>query len=115
MNPTKIEQNGAKFAVSYGPTDGPETTEEFDTVLQGIGRSPVTGGLGLEAVGVEMDRKGQIITDKFECTNVSHIYAIGDVCVDKPELTPVAVQVCRCAWTIHTSTFPCFAGWENAG
>jgi len=92
VNPTKIEQNGAKFAVSYGPTDGPETTEEFDTVLQGIGRSPVTGGLGLEAVGVEMDRKGQIITDKFECTNVSHIYAIGDVCVDKPELTPVAVQ-----------------------
>lgn len=49
-----------------------------DVVLVATGRRPYTEGLGLEALGVEMDR-GMIKTDAHFKTNVDGIYAIGDV------------------------------------
>lgn len=42
-----------------------------------------------------LDRSGFIPVDEEESTNVSNIYAIGDICEDKPELTPVAIQAGR--------------------
>src|SRR5262249_11356319 len=54
-------------------------TESADRVLVSIGRRPVTDGLGLEALGVEMDRKGFIKVDGRYATNIPGIYAIGDV------------------------------------
>ena len=47
-------------------------------MLVSIGRSPNTRGLGLEAIGVEADR-GRIITDETMKTNISEVYAVGDV------------------------------------
>ena len=44
-----------------------------------IGRVPYTEGLGLEHVGVQKDNKGRILTDAHFATNVTGIYAIGDV------------------------------------
>ena len=55
-----------------------------DIVLVCIGRRPFTKGLGLEALGVQMDKRGFINTDHFK-TNVSGIYAIGD-CTAGPML-----------------------------
>ncbi len=53
--------------------------EEVDRVLVCVGRRPVTGGLGLDQVGVKTDAKGYLSVDvKFQ-TNVPGIYAIGDV------------------------------------
>lgn len=49
-----------------------------DVVLVAIGRRPNTDGLGLEAVGVAMERGRVTIGHHFE-TNVPGIYAIGDV------------------------------------
>ena len=48
-------------------------------VLVAIGRVPYTDGLGLEEIGVQRDKKGRILTDAHFATNVTGIYAIGDV------------------------------------
>ena len=50
-----------------------------DVVLVAIGRKPFTEGLGLEKIGIKMNERGFILTDKHLKTNVSNIYAIGDV------------------------------------
>jgi dihydrolipoamide dehydrogenase len=57
-----------------------ESAEELrvDTLLVATGRRPVTDGLGLEAVGVDLDR-GFVRVDAFYRTNVAGISAIGDV------------------------------------
>jgi dihydrolipoamide dehydrogenase len=54
-------------------------TLEADIVLVATGRKPFTQGLGLEAVGVALDKRGRIETNDHWQTSVSGIYAIGDV------------------------------------
>ncbi|MBO5928182.1 MAG: FAD-dependent oxidoreductase, partial [Clostridia bacterium] len=49
-----------------------------DKVLLSIGRRPVTQGIGLENIGVNMER-GAIVTDDQMRTNVANVYATGDV------------------------------------
>ena len=63
----------------------------FDQVMIATGRAPNTAGLGLENVGVELGKKGEIKVDKFSKTNVDYIYAVGDV-TDRVQLTPVAIR-----------------------
>jgi dihydrolipoamide dehydrogenase len=58
---------------------GNEEKLEADVVLLSIGRRPYTDGLGLKEVGVAMDDRGRVVTDKHFQTNVPGIYAIGDV------------------------------------
>jgi pyruvate/2-oxoglutarate dehydrogenase complex dihydrolipoamide dehydrogenase (E3) component len=69
-----------------------EKVEEYDTVLFAIGRYAVTKGLKLENAGVKVEFNGKFIVNDVEQTNVSHIYAIGDVIDGKLELTPVAIK-----------------------
>jgi dihydrolipoamide dehydrogenase len=52
---------------------------ECDRVLVAVGRTPYTGELGLETVGVKTDERGRISVDEHYATNVPGIYAIGDV------------------------------------
>ncbi len=56
-----------------------EVELEADRVLVAIGRRPRSKGLGLEELGVKLDRRGFIVTDERFMTSVEHIYAIGDV------------------------------------
>jgi dihydrolipoamide dehydrogenase len=71
------QKNGLK--VSIEPAAGGEAQQlDADVVLVAIGRRPFTEGLGLEAVGVAMER-GRVIIDDHFATNVPGIYAIGDV------------------------------------
>ena len=66
--------------VTVEPAQGGESEKiEADVVLVAIGRVPYTEGLGLETVGVATDNKGRIETDSHYATNVTGIYAIGDV------------------------------------
>ncbi|MER2250973.1 dihydrolipoyl dehydrogenase [Methylorubrum podarium] len=66
--------------VTVEPAQGGEAEKiEADVVLVAIGRVPYTEGLGLETVGVATDNKGRIETDSHYATNVTGIYAIGDV------------------------------------
>lgn len=50
-----------------------------DRVLVSVGRVPYTEGLGLDSVGVEVNKRGQIPVNEHYQTNVKDIYAIGDV------------------------------------
>ncbi|MFQ6104743.1 MAG: dihydrolipoyl dehydrogenase [Candidatus Glassbacteria bacterium] len=52
---------------------------EASKILVTVGRKPNTSGFGLEKTGVELDDRGFIKVDNRMRTNVSHIYAIGDV------------------------------------
>jgi glutathione reductase (NADPH) len=70
-------------------TDGTEA--EFDVVLYATGRNPNVAGLGLEALGVKIGRKGEIVVDEWSQTSVPSIYAVGDV-TDRINLTPVAIR-----------------------
>ncbi|MDJ0860302.1 MAG: dihydrolipoyl dehydrogenase [Dinoroseobacter sp.] len=57
---------------------GKVTKEEFDTVISAVGIVGNTEGLGLEALGVRVE-KTHVVTDAFCRTGVDGIYAIGDL------------------------------------
>ena len=67
------------------------STPVFDQVLVATGRAPNTLNLGLEAAGVDLDRKGAVRVDPFSASSVPSIHAVGDV-TDRINLTPVAVR-----------------------
>ena len=62
-----------------------------DVVLMAIGRSPNTAGIGLEAAGVTVDKRGAIAVDPYSQTNVANIYAVGDV-TNRLQFTPIAIR-----------------------
>ena len=66
----------------------------FDVIIWAVGRNPMTQHLGLENAGVESDQRGFIPTDKFQTTNINHIFALGDATGRAP-LTPVAIAAGR--------------------
>ncbi len=61
-----------------------QTTLDAETVLVATGRVPFVEGLGLDALGIEMTKRGQIAQTNYR-TNIPGIYAIGDV-IDGPML-----------------------------
>ena len=64
---------------------------EADVVLVAVGRRVNSDKIGIDQSGIEMNKRGWIITDEKQRTNVSHIYAIGDVTGD-PMLAHRAVH-----------------------
>ncbi|GLR79476.1 dihydrolipoyl dehydrogenase [Azospirillum oryzae] len=84
-----VTETGVTLTVE--PAAGGEAqTIEADAVLVAIGRRPYTEGLGLETVGVELER-GRVKIDGHFQTNVPGIYAIGDV-VEGPMLAHKAEE-----------------------
>src|SRR5207248_2632764 len=74
----KIENGRVK--VVWKAKDGSASgTEEVDKVLVAVGRRPVTDKLGLEKVGITLDKNGFIPVNEHYQTTVPSIYAIGDV------------------------------------
>jgi dihydrolipoamide dehydrogenase len=74
----KVEKAGAGAAVQIEPAAGGKAeTLAADVVLIAIGRRAYTAGLGLEALGVALER-GQIVIDDHFATNIPGVYAIGD-------------------------------------
>lgn len=63
----------------------------FSHVMFATGRKPNTKNLGLEEVGVKMDKHGAIVVDEFSRTSVDSIWAVGDV-TNRVNLTPVALM-----------------------
>ena len=58
--------------------DGKSLEAAVDRVLLSIGRRPYTDNLGLENIGVATER-GAVVTDEAMRTNVTDVYAVGDV------------------------------------
>jgi dihydrolipoamide dehydrogenase len=76
---TAVAKSKKGASVTFEPVaGGAAETLEADVVLVATGRRPYTDGLGLEAVGVAMER-GRVTIDHHFATNVAGIYAIGDV------------------------------------
>jgi dihydrolipoamide dehydrogenase len=77
---TGITRNTASQTIAITPAAGGKAISvEADVVLVAIGRVPFTEGLGLAAVGVELDNAKRVIVDDQFQTSVPGIYAIGDV------------------------------------
>ena len=70
--------NGDSVTVKY-EVNGKEETVEADYVMVTVGRRPNTDDLGLEIAGIEMTDRGLVKVDKQGRTNVSSIWAIGDI------------------------------------
>jgi glutathione reductase (NADPH) len=86
-NVLEMRKEGEQIRVKA--TNGDENL--FDQVMYATGRNPNSTGLGLEALGVELGRKGEVKVDQYSQTGVPSIYAIGDV-TDRVNLTPVAIR-----------------------
>ncbi|PCH38405.1 glutathione reductase [Wolfiporia cocos MD-104 SS10] len=67
---------------------------EVDVLLWAIGRHANTEGLGLQELGVELDKKGDVVVNEWQESGAPGIYALGDVC-GKALLTPVAIAAGR--------------------
>jgi dihydrolipoamide dehydrogenase len=76
---TKSLKSGKSDVKVVLEKNGKKTKHTFEKVLLAIGVQGNTENLGLEKLGVVMD-KGIIKTDEFYHTNIDNIYAIGDVC-----------------------------------
>lgn len=74
-----VERNGDEIIVKATNKKGVEVTFEGDYCLVSVGRKAYTEGLGLENVGVKVNERGQVEINNHLQTNVSNIYAIGDV------------------------------------
>jgi len=70
-------KKGAKVSYKLRKDDS-EHVLEAETVLVATGRKPYLDGLGLEALGVAMEKRGQVTTDGHFATNLKGLYAIGD-------------------------------------
>ena len=71
---------GKKATLTMEPaTGGDSETMEADCVLVSIGRRPNTDGLGLDAIGLELNKRGQIEPDHDFRTKIDGVWAIGDV------------------------------------
>lgn len=82
-----VTQNGQGLRLQVETPKGPETID-VAKLLVATGRRPNTANLGLDALGVAMDR-ARIVTDQRMQTNVPGVYAIGD-CTSKIMLAHVA-------------------------
>jgi len=74
----RITKNANGAGVLTSDKDGNKVNFDCDVVLISVGRKPNTDNLNLDTIGVELDEKKRIKTDKSFQTNVSNVYAIGD-------------------------------------
>jgi dihydrolipoamide dehydrogenase len=76
---TNVETVGDEVIINYEDKKGNPVELKTDYCLVSVGRSPFTKGLGLENAGVKVTERGMIETNSHLQTNISNIYAIGDV------------------------------------
>jgi len=86
----KKEENGSLTLID----EKGHSNQDFDEVIWAIGREPNAGGMNLEAANIKTNEQGYIPTDKFQKTNVDHIFALGDI-TGEAQLTPVAIAAAR--------------------
>jgi dihydrolipoamide dehydrogenase len=82
-----VDTSGKGCKVKVKTASGTETLE-CDIVLSAVGYSPNLENIGLEEVGVKVD-KNRVLVDEYYRTNVEGVYAIGDI-VSGPALAHVA-------------------------
>ncbi|MDO6729533.1 glutathione-disulfide reductase [Marinovum sp. 2_MG-2023] len=84
-----LEMKKVEDGIWVKATNGSEHV--FDQVMFATGRAPNSANLGLEDLGISLDRSGAIEVDAYSQTAVPSVYAIGDV-TNRINLTPVAIR-----------------------
>jgi dihydrolipoamide dehydrogenase len=74
----KLDRTPGKGVTAHIETGGKTETHDFDTVISAVGIVGNVEDLGLEALGVKIDRT-HVVTDEFCRTGVDGLYAIGDI------------------------------------
>ncbi|MBL0148991.1 MAG: dihydrolipoyl dehydrogenase [Ideonella sp.] len=69
----------AQVRVAYANAKGEAVTLEVERLIVSIGRVPNTIGLNAEAVGLKLDERGAIVVDGDCKTNLTNVWAVGDV------------------------------------
>jgi len=86
-----IEASPQGIRVKFEGEQAPAEPQTYDLVLVGVGRSPNGNKIGADKAGVSVDQRGYIAVDKQMRTNISDIFAIGDI-VGQPMLAHKAVH-----------------------
>jgi dihydrolipoamide dehydrogenase len=74
----KLDRKPGVGVTAHIEKDGKTETQDFDTVISAVGIVGNVEGLGLEALGVKIDRT-HVVTDEYCRTGVPGLYAIGDI------------------------------------
>ena len=74
----KLDRRPGQGVTAHIEQDGKVTTQDFDTVISAVGIVGNVENLGLEALGVKIDRT-HVVTDEYCRTGVEGLYAIGDI------------------------------------
>ncbi|AWL03077.1 dihydrolipoyl dehydrogenase [Massilia oculi] len=74
-----IALSGGGVQISYRDRAGAAKELACDKVIVAIGRVPNTDGLGIEAIGLELDQRGYVPVDEHCRTILPNLFAIGDV------------------------------------
>ena len=86
VNIDSVENQGAEYVLHLNNGE----TLNTGLVMAATGRRALVDGLGLEALGVELNKSGHVVVDGHFQTAVPSITALGDV-IGTPQLTPVAI------------------------
>ena len=78
MQATKVKKDGNGVRVITKDSSGAQHEVTAEKLLVAVGRRPNIEGLGLEAVGVQVNKRGIVVNNKLQ-TTVKNIYAAGDV------------------------------------
>lgn len=76
---TQVENKKDGIYVTFEGKNAPDKPQKYDRVLVAVGRTPNGKLIDAEKAGIYVDERGFIPTDQQLRTNVSHIFAIGDV------------------------------------
>lgn len=111
---TAVEAKKDGLHVTFKGDNAPDKPQVYDRVLVCVGRRPNGKNVGAENAGVNVDERGFIAVDKQQRTNVSNIYAIGDV-VGNPMLAHKATHEGRLAAEVisgmpHYNDVKCIPG-----
>ena len=109
-----------------------EESVETDMVVMSVGRRPRTEGLLVEGTGVVINERGFVVADGYQRTAAPHVFAVGDVVADAPQLAHVGfaeaivaiktilgepvvpVDFDRVPWAIYSNPEVAFCGLTEA-
>ncbi len=66
-----------------------EQTWDVEAIVVSVGRRPRTEGLVADGVGVQINERGFVVTDEYQRTGVSGVWAVGDIVAGTPQLAHV--------------------------
>jgi pyruvate/2-oxoglutarate dehydrogenase complex dihydrolipoamide dehydrogenase (E3) component len=97
---TRIRSDKDGTAVTFKEGQN-KLTRRADHLFNALGREPSTSGLNLDAAGIKVGPGGRILANKWQQTNLGHVYAAGDCC-GPHEIVHVAIQQAELA-TRHSA------------